>query len=189
MTVQIRNATEEEIPAIARLAGDVFHPTTDWITRQLFPLHLQPKDIPDGDAHQPWRRLRKTACFNAPNCAVIVAIDTTLNNQIVGFAVWDLPVENVDPAVSPAWPALPPDVTDLKAFAELQSILKEDVKAAFGDRGLKDVWCLSPHPIYIYTYHSIYTGHEISNSTNRQQASTYLGLTHSTSGEVLARRF
>ncbi|KAH6603538.1 hypothetical protein Trco_008313 [Trichoderma cornu-damae] len=142
MSITIRKATEEEIPAVARLAGVVFHPTTDWITRQVFPLRLQPKDIPDGESSQQWRRLRKTACFNTSNCAVIVAIDTALNNQIVGFAVWDLPMEAEEPAVAPADPELPSDVTDLKVYAELQSILKEDNKATFGDRELKDVWHL-----------------------------------------------
>ncbi|KAL7791851.1 acyl-CoA N-acyltransferase [Trichoderma ceciliae] len=142
MPIQARRATEEEIPAIARLAGVVFHPTTDWITRQVFPLHLQPKDIPDGESSQLWRRLRKTACFHTANCAVIVAVDTTLNNQIVGFALWDLPVETEEAPVTAADPDLPPDVTDLKVYARLQSILKEDHKATFGDRGLKDVWHL-----------------------------------------------
>ncbi|KAM0264920.1 hypothetical protein ACHAQJ_000436 [Trichoderma viride] len=139
MTVQIRNAAEEEIPAIARLAGIVFHPTSDWITRKVFPLHLQPKNIPDGEASQPWRRLRKTACFNTPNCTIIVAIDTTLNNRIVGFAVWDLPMESEEPLITPEDPELPSDVTDLKVYAELQSILKEDHKATFGERELKDI--------------------------------------------------
>ncbi|KAL7946731.1 acyl-CoA N-acyltransferase [Trichoderma barbatum] len=142
MTILIRRATEEEIPAIARLAGQIFHPTTDWITRQVFPLHLQPKDIPDGESSLPWRRLRKTACFNTPNCASIVAVDTTRNNEIVGFAVWDLPIGTEEPPATPADPELPSDVTDLKVYAELQSILKEDYKASFGDRELKDVWHL-----------------------------------------------
>lgn len=140
MAIQIREAREEEIPAIARLAGRVFHPTSDWITRQVFPLHLQPKGIPDGETSQEWRRLRKTVCYNTPNCAIIVAVDTALDNQIVGFAFWDLPVESDEPQVTPADPELPAGVTDFKVYAELQSILKEDHKATFGDRELKDVW-------------------------------------------------
>ncbi|KAL7905372.1 acyl-CoA N-acyltransferase [Trichoderma velutinum] len=142
MTILIRRAAEEEIPAIARLAGQAFHPTTDWITRQVFPLHLQPKDIPDGEASQPWRRLRKTVGFSTPNCAFIVAVDTTLNNQIVGYAIWDLPVGSEEPPVTPADPELPADVTDFKVYNELKTILEEDHKATFGDRGLKDVWHL-----------------------------------------------
>ncbi|KAL6690855.1 acyl-CoA N-acyltransferase [Trichoderma pleuroticola] len=142
MTIVIRTAAEEEIPAIARLAGQAFHPTTDWITRQVFPLRLQPKDIPDGQASQPWRRLRKTVCFSTPNCAVIIAVNTSLNNQIVGYAIWDLPVGSQEPPVTPADPELPADVTDFKVYAELKVILEEDHKASFGDRGLKDVWHL-----------------------------------------------
>lgn len=150
MTIQIRNATENDLPAVARLAGITFHPTTDWITRQVFPLHLQPKNIPDGESYLPWRQLRKTACFNTPNCAIIVAIDTTLDNQIVGFAVWDQPVENEQPPTAPTDSELPLAVTDVKIYEELQSILKEDHRASFGDRELKDVWRLSPLPIFLY---------------------------------------
>ncbi|KAF3063148.1 hypothetical protein CFAM422_010498 [Trichoderma lentiforme] len=146
MTILIRKATEEEVPAIARLAGQAFHPTTDWITRQVFPLHLQPKDIPDGEASQPWRRLKKTVGFSTPNCAFIVAVNTSLDkkNQIVGYAIWDLPVGSSEesPVVTPADPELPADVTDFKVYAELKTILEEDHKASFGDRGLKDVWHL-----------------------------------------------
>ncbi|KAM0451841.1 hypothetical protein ACHAO4_005798 [Trichoderma viride] len=130
------------MPALARLAGVAFHPTTDWITRQVFPLHLQPKNIPDGDSSLPWRQLRKTASFNTSNCIIKVAVDTALNDQIVGFAVWEQPVEDEKPPIAPADPELPSDVTDMKLFEELKSILKEDHKASFGDRGLKDVWHL-----------------------------------------------
>lgn len=150
MTVQIRNAAEEDLPAVARLAGITFHPTTDWITRQVFPLHLQPKNIPDGDSYLHWRQLRKTASFNTSTCAVIVAIDTTLDGQIVGFAVWDQPIENGQPPTAPADPELPPGVTDMKIYEELKSILKEDHRASFGDGELKDVWRLSPFPISLY---------------------------------------
>ncbi|KAM0513438.1 hypothetical protein ACHAPE_007902 [Trichoderma viride] len=130
------------MPALARLAGVVFHPTTDWITRQVFPLHLQPENIPDGDSSLPWRQLRKTASFNTSNCTVKVAVDTALNNQIVGYAVWEQPVDDEKPPTAPADPELPLDVTDMKVFEELKSILKEDHKASFGDRELKDVWHL-----------------------------------------------
>lgn len=155
MTIQIRNTTEKDMPAVARLAGATFHPTTDWITRQVFPLHLQPKNIPDGDSSLPWRLLRKTACFNTSNCAFIVAVDTTLDNQIVGFALWDQPIEKEQPQSAPADPELPPSVTDVKVYEELQAILKEDHKASFGDRGLKDVWRLSPFPIFHMTNSSV----------------------------------
>lgn len=159
MTILIRKASEEEIPAIARLAGQAFHPTTDWITRQVFPLHLQPKDIPDGEASQPWRRLKKTVGFSTPNCAFIVAVNTSLdkNNQIVGYAIWDLPVGSSEESsvITPADPELPADVTDFKVYAELKTILEEDHKASFGDRGLKDVWRSSSPSIItssLYTY-------------------------------------
>ncbi|KAL7895096.1 acyl-CoA N-acyltransferase [Trichoderma sp. SZMC 28014] len=142
MTIQIRDATEKDMPAVARLAGATFHPTTDWITRQVFPLHLQPKNIPDGDSSLPWRQLRKTASFNTSNCTIILAVDTALNDQIVGFAVWERPIDDEKPPTAPADPELPSDVTDMKVFEELKSILKEDHQASFGDRELKDVWHL-----------------------------------------------
>lgn len=171
MTILIRKATEEEIPAIAQLAGQAFHPTTDWITRQVFPLHLQPKDIPDGQASQPWRRLRKTVGFSTPNCATIVAVNTSLDNQIVGYAIWDLPAGSEEPPVTPADPELPADVTDFKVYAELKAILEEDHKATFGDRGLKDVWRLSSLSLslpsflfFIYAYSCIKQG--LGTSTN-----------------------
>lgn len=162
MAIQIRDATEKDMPALARLAGVVFHPTTDWITRQVFPLHLQPKNIPDGDSSLPWRQLRKTASFNTSNCTVKVAVDTALNNQIVGYAVWEQPVDDEKPPTAPADPELPLDVTDMKVFEELKSILKEDHKASFGDRELKDVWRLSPLPISLHILL-----HMTSNAVNR----------------------
>jgi hypothetical protein len=143
MTIILRKATEQDIPLIAALASKAFHPASDWITRQIFPLHLQPPTVPDGEAALPWRLSRKTASLRGPNTASIVAIDTALNDQIVGFALWDLPVgeeETEAEMVTPAEAELPADVTDLKAYAQLQSILKEDHQATFGDRELKDVW-------------------------------------------------
>jgi hypothetical protein len=114
MTVQIRNATEKDLPVLARLAGVVFHPTSDWITRKVFPLHLQPKNIPDGDASLPWRQLRKTASFNTSNCIILVAVDTTLDDQIVGYAIWEQPIGDEQPPTAPADPEVPTDVTDMK---------------------------------------------------------------------------
>ncbi|TFB05796.1 hypothetical protein CCMA1212_001566 [Trichoderma ghanense] len=146
MTIILRKATEQDIPPIALLASKAFHPTTDWITRQIFPLHLQPKTIPDGDAALPWRLSRKTASLRGPNTASIVAIDTALNDQVVGFALWDLPVggdEETEPeTVTLAEAEMPADVTDWKAYAQLQSILKADHRDTFGERELKDVWHL-----------------------------------------------
>ncbi|PTB65258.1 acyl-CoA N-acyltransferase [Trichoderma citrinoviride] len=148
MAIVIRKATEQDIPHIAALAGRAFHPTTDWLTRQIFPLHLQPNNIPDGEAALPWRISRKTAILRSPNTASIVAIDTSApDNQIVGFALWDLPAGDEETKqqqqmVTAAEAELPAAVTDLKAYAELQAILKEDCRATFGDRELKDVWHL-----------------------------------------------
>ncbi|KAL6859216.1 acyl-CoA N-acyltransferase [Trichoderma novae-zelandiae] len=146
MTIVVRAATEQDIPPIANLASKAFHPTTDWITRQIFPLHLQPKSLPDGEAAQSWRLSRKTASLRSLHTASIVAVDTALDGQIVGFALWDLPVGDEETGqqqmVTPADAELPADVTDLKAYAELQTVLKEDLNATFGDRELKDVWHL-----------------------------------------------
>ncbi|KAH0499514.1 hypothetical protein TgHK011_006706 [Trichoderma gracile] len=145
MTIILRKATAQDIPLIAALASKAFHPATDWITRQIFPLHLQPPTIPDGEAIFPWRLSRKTASLRGPNTASMVAIDTALNDQIVGFALWDLPVgegETEPEMITPTEADLPAGVTDLNAYAQLQRILKEDHQATFGDRGLKDVWHL-----------------------------------------------
>ncbi|EGR50411.1 uncharacterized protein TRIREDRAFT_58989 [Trichoderma reesei QM6a] len=125
MTIILRKATEQDIPLIAALASKAFHPASDWITRQIFPLHLQPPTVPDGEAALPWRLSRKTASLRGPNTASIVAIDTALNDQIVGFALWDLPVgeeETEAEMVTPAEAELPADVTDLKAYAQLQNL-------------------------------------------------------------------
>ncbi|PTB81648.1 hypothetical protein M440DRAFT_1396814 [Trichoderma longibrachiatum ATCC 18648] len=86
---------------------------------------------------------RKTASLRGHKTASMVAIDTVLNDQIVGFALWDLPVcrdETEEQVVTPAEAELPAGVTDLKAYARFLSILQEDHETTFGERQLKDVW-------------------------------------------------
>ncbi|OTA04644.1 hypothetical protein A9Z42_0052540 [Trichoderma parareesei] len=183
MTIILRKATEQDIPLIAALASKAFHPASDWITRQIFPLQLQPPTIPDGEAALPWRLSRKTASLRGPNTASIVAVDTDLNDQVVGFALWDLPVgeEATEPEmVTPAEAELPADVTDLKAYAQLQSILKEDHQATFGDRGLKDVWRVFSIPTLLRADfpHSLH-----------ENISTSLASIQTTNGEALAGPF
>jgi hypothetical protein len=68
----------------------------------------------------------------------MVAIDESLNDQIVGYAVWFVPVEEEDD--SPPPPRRSFAGADQEAFAELRKVIEADEQESFGERGSRDVW-------------------------------------------------
>lgn len=140
MPLTLRDATPQDIPAIARICTAAFHPTTDVITRRLFPPHLKPSNVVDGEAAYSWRAARKSHSMGSERNIMMVAVDDDLNGEIVGFALWESPVHPEDPLeAAPAYPE-PPAALDQVAYAELRSVASADAKKTFGERGTRDVW-------------------------------------------------
>lgn len=136
--VHLRPATEADLAAIVDVSIAAFDPSTDAIAHRLFPPHLKAPGTPDGEAHRQWSILRKSARLQALNSAVMVAIDESLNDQIVGYAVWFVPVEGEDD--SPPPPRRSFAGADQEAFAELRKVIEADEQESFGERGSRDVW-------------------------------------------------
>jgi hypothetical protein len=74
---------------------------------------------------------------------MIVAVDSALDGQIVGFALWDVPsqtggceTQTQEPEPEPAAHA----GLDQSALAEMRHILAEDARAHFGDEMKRNVW-------------------------------------------------
>ncbi|KAH7150147.1 acyl-CoA N-acyltransferase, partial [Dactylonectria estremocensis] len=141
MSLQLRDATQQDLPAIARICAAAFHPSTDAITRRLFPVHLRPENISDDEVAYSWRAARKAHSMKSDRNIMIVAVDVDLD-EVVGFALWESPLGSGD-AVNPvcAYPEAPATL-DQVAFAELRSLASADVTETFGERGTKDVWHL-----------------------------------------------
>ncbi|KAH6996036.1 acyl-CoA N-acyltransferase [Ilyonectria sp. MPI-CAGE-AT-0026] len=142
MPITLRDATPQDIPAIAKICTAAFHPTTDIITRTLFPPHLKASDAGDDEAAYSWRAARKSHSMESKRNIMMVAVDGDLNGEIVGFALWESPVNPEDPLqTAPAYPE-PPSTLDQAAYAELRSVASADAKETFGEQGTRDVWHL-----------------------------------------------
>lgn len=139
MSIHVREATEADIPAIARISNAAFHPDTDAISRGLFPSHLQPAENQDiGEAALPWRLARKSAGFKAfrglrDGSTAMVAVD---GEQVVGFSWWEAPErEGADEeleALKHWFPDPPPAGVDQAAFMELRRVVDGDAKVVIG---------------------------------------------------------
>ncbi|TFB00393.1 hypothetical protein CCMA1212_007630 [Trichoderma ghanense] len=159
MTIRIRDATVDDLPAIARIASAAFHPATDIIAARLFPTLLQEQEsIRDNDIYS-WRYAKKTASLSSPNAVMVVAIDDALpvKDQVVGFGLWDVydhkpkpqnatrtqaDLEKTANQARTAIYEVPPPSFDQEAYAELRAIVSADHQEMFGQTGIKDVWHL-----------------------------------------------
>ncbi|KAG8668141.1 hypothetical protein FPOAC1_007513 [Fusarium poae] len=142
MSIYLTEASEADLPAIARIATSAFHPETDALSRRLFPRHLQPNNIPDGEAAYDWRLARKATSLVSSESHVIVAIDNDGNpeDRIVGFALWDAPsAEGNDSS-----PSKPIECTalDKVAYEEMKKNVNQDAVDTFGEKGIAGVWHL-----------------------------------------------
>ncbi|RGP78320.1 gnat family [Fusarium longipes] len=142
MPIYLTKASEADLPAIARIATSAFHPDTDALSRRLFPPHLQPKDIPDGEAAYDWRLARKASSLASSESHLIVAIDDDKNAQdrIVGFALWDAPLAEGGDST----PSKPIECAalDKEAFEEMKKTVNQDSEDTFGEKGIAGVWHL-----------------------------------------------
>ncbi|EHK17884.1 uncharacterized protein TRIVIDRAFT_226011 [Trichoderma virens Gv29-8] len=141
MAIRVRKSTEDDLPAIARIAAAAFHPETDAIAARLFPARL----AGGGEAYS-WRYAKKTASLSSTDAVMVVAVDDSLNDQVVGFGLWDVyqhsKSEKAANQPQSAAQQLPPPSFDQAAYAELRAIVSADHQEMFGERGIKDVWHL-----------------------------------------------
>lgn len=140
MPILLVKATEEDLPAIARIATSAFHPSTDALSRRLFPPHLQPKNIPDGEAAYDWRAARKASSLASSESHLVVAIDDEKphEDRLVGFALWDAPPADGDDS-APSKP-IDCDALDQQAFEEMKKTVNQDAVDTFGEKGIAGVW-------------------------------------------------
>lgn len=149
MPLTIRPATSSDIPAIARISVAAFHPSTDAVTRNLFPTHLQPTDQPDDYAHYAWRVYRKSARVDKPGSIMLVVVDDALPpaDEVVGFAIWDIPGRQGLPSsgtsnysADPEFLAVAKASMDESAFDSLRASVGSAAKDVFGEAGYGHVW-------------------------------------------------
>lgn len=168
MAISIRFADANDTDAVAEVCNASFDPTTDHMTRNLFPEHLQPTGIPDGDALLPWRRSRKRYKLTEYRAVIMVAVDDELDGKVVGFTVWESPVYDNTEELERKEPKVPCDALDDAAFQEMKDVTNECFDNLFGKDGLRNMWCkykdyhISKHMhiyinVHIYTEMHIYT--------------------------------
>lgn len=140
MPIQLLKASEQDLPAIARIATSAFHPSTDALSRRLFPPHLQPKNIADGEAAYDWRAARKASSLASSESHLVVAVDDDKvpEDRIVGFALWDAPSADGDDS-GPSKP-IDCDALDKQAFEQMKKTVNQDAVDTFGKKGIAGVW-------------------------------------------------
>lgn len=146
MSLRMRTATAEDIPAIGRISAAAFDPSTDSITRRLFPRNA-------GDAKiAPWREARKGASLKSERTVMMVVVDEQLNDEVVGFSFWEAPVNNGrgEPVhLHPKEPE-PPAELDLAAYQEMRSIVGGDAVDTFGKDGTAHIWRMVFPPLFYW---------------------------------------
>lgn len=159
MAISVRDATEADLPSIGLVSSLAFNPTTDAITRHIFPARLKPAANADiGDAVLPWRVARKAATLRGYHGArdgsrMMVAVDEEGGGQIVGVATWDAPEDDKKEKSEEEkefdrlkhwYPNPPPEGVDHDAFMELRRVAGEGPKKTIGDEAYK-TWSM-PSP-------------------------------------------
>ncbi|KAH8651241.1 acyl-CoA N-acyltransferase [Xylariales sp. PMI_506] len=147
MAIQLRQATDGDIPAIAEVGAAAFDVAADAIVRNILPPHLQPEGTSERDTQIGWLTRRVTRSLGDPNAVLLVAQDETA--KIVGCALWIAPhVEEIDKSRPP--PAFPPNMNK-EAMKELKTVLTSKAEAVFGEVGSSVAWeldFLAVHPDY-----------------------------------------
>ena len=136
MTIHLRPASETDLTTIVDLSTAAFPPEKDAIVRNLFPgsLHY-------SDGIRTARIARKSVKFSLKSTVMMVAVDdASSDGSIVGYAVWEVPVEDGGEEEDIRLPPLAQEGMDKAPFRELIGILEEDVREQFGDKGTRDVW-------------------------------------------------
>jgi hypothetical protein len=133
MPLQMRQATEGDLGSIARISAAAFHPSTDSITRRLFPGGC--------DSARAWREARKTISLESERTLMMVVEDSEADGRIVGFSFWEIPIAHV--GAKPQQQSREPDAPaelDQDAFREMKAIVTGDAADAFGQEGTSRIW-------------------------------------------------
>lgn len=143
MGLRQRLATTDDLPEIGRIVAAAFHPSTDAITRRLFPPHLESLDESIDDGARLWRQARKTASFDDERNVMTVVVDDALSGQVVGFSLWERPVmdgsEHIDP-VKKEPKSYTSKTLDEAAFKEMKSVVNSEIERRLGEKGTSDKW-------------------------------------------------
>ena len=139
MAIHLRPASEADLTTIVDLSTAAFPPEKDAIVRHLFPGNLHYSENVRNA-----RIARKTVKFGLKSTIIMVAVDDASDGKIVGYAVWEVPVssstEDGSEGEDIKLPPLVQEGMDRAPFIELISILQDDVREQFGEKGTADVW-------------------------------------------------
>ena len=138
MAITLRPATEADIPGIVAVSSAAFDPSTDAITRRLFPSSQQGT----VSGIREWSIFRKSARLYVGRSVVMVAIDET-DGAVVGYSMWFAPQEEREVHAA-ALPPPPPkrdfEGFDREAATELRRIMEDDGREIFGEKSTDGVW-------------------------------------------------
>ncbi|ATY67321.1 GNAT family [Cordyceps militaris] len=142
MPLQMRAAIDADTDAIARLATTAFDPATDAIARNLFPKRLQPAVPRPEDPAIAWRRTRKGLKMHTERIILMVVTDDELDDQIVGFSMWEEPLPNGEQGESMTKGLVPCETLDEEAYQELRRASGAATNDFLGKDGSNHMWYL-----------------------------------------------
>lgn len=147
-TLRIREATEDDLPAMTRISIEAFRGRH--MNEAMFPEHLR---VRPGDADRYDVILsRRRARLGRPNVHNLVVVnDTPEGEVVVASAEWQSVPEPVVPELTPearaARDAGFPASLDREAIAVLESesaLLDQTIRDALGEEGYENSWCEYP---------------------------------------------
>lgn len=142
MAIRLVKASDEDLPAITRIATSAFHPDTDALPRRLFPAHLQPKDLPNSKAAYNWRVACK-ACLELLESHLVVAVGNKkeYNKRIIRFCLQDAP--SATSGKSRPNKEIQYATLNKKAFNKIKITINQDIIKTFRERGIIGIQRLS----------------------------------------------
>jgi len=149
MPLQLRHATEADVPAIGRIGHDAFRGA---LSDRFFPPHLRRAEDPEGLVDGPQWRAARTLHRMKQGIPTLVVVDVSedgTQETVVGYTQWEPPHGyDVDEAKLEAERAAidamdqkPPSSLDQAALDELVSGIDKACEKALGKDAHKDMWC------------------------------------------------
>lgn len=135
MTITIRPATDADVPGIAAVSMAAFDPSTDVISRHLFPSALA-----DNHEFHAWSINRKSARIHTPYTLMMVAVDDSITDAVdavLGYSTW---LQPAPPGEEHAPPNAPPAGVDADALAQLRQVMMEDEEATHSMNRPRKLW-------------------------------------------------
>lgn len=148
MPLQLRHATEADVPAIGRIGHDAFRGA---LSDRFFPPHLRRAEDPEGLVDGPQWRAARTLHRMKQGIPTLVVVDVSedgTQETVVGYTQWEPPHGyDVDEAKLEAERAAidamdqkPPSSLDQAALDELVSGIDKACEKALGKDAHKDMW-------------------------------------------------